>query len=503
MKNKNIIKKITDEYNIIAENPADGLWGGIETGIDSYENTARNKKIRKIVMKPILITIICAALITTVAATAPLILKMLGSDIAFFDSGRQTRYSADQELIRQISSAVGVSVENNGFKLTVDNIAFDGTFMNIFYTVKSDEVNLFEEAKKESDANWQSSLTAMLWNNHIDLLFPGRDRRLNDIYRLQKSDGYFVSDYEIKCVTRFIITEALPDVFDIEIYSLLRTELCHMTDEFDWPVPMKIKLTVDMSESKVETLRLEPDISAIIAQTDILSFESELKTVEHDITVAKVNISPLGNILVLTQNLENAQANQRLFSNYFIVDDKGNSYGKLDNNTTQMSMREEFGTFMVEFFGNVPPDAQYLKLIPYNYPQVSIESIIEFVDFEPVYRPATDLIDLPHKFKQSGHGSIIVESVAVTDEDIAIVYRTEGMVRTGYLDNLPYFYGADGKLIQGSWIPAAPMYDRNADSYELVIAFGNKNAKDLITAIDFEEWDIEILEDQAVIIPLN
>ena len=55
--------------------------------------------------------------------------------------------------------------------------------------------------------------------------------------------------------------------------------------------------------------------------------------------------------------------------------------------------------------------------------------------------------DLPHKFRQSEHGSLIVESV--------------------------------------------------------VIAFGNKNAKDLITAIDFEEWDIEILEDQAVIIPLN
>jgi hypothetical protein len=202
---------------------------------------------------------------------------MLGSDIAFFDSEQQTRYSADQELIKQISSAVGVSIENNGFKLTVDNIAFDGTFMNVFYTIKSDEVNLREEAETAAKTYRLSPITATFWNNRIDLVVHGQSRRLQDLYGFIKNDGYFVSDYEMRGVTRIVTTDDLPDIFDIEIYPV-RTELWHMTDEFDWIVPMKMKLTIDMSESKVETRRLNPNIAAAVAHTDILSFENELRT---------------------------------------------------------------------------------------------------------------------------------------------------------------------------------------------------------------------------------
>jgi hypothetical protein len=49
-----------------------------------------------------------------------------------------------------------------------------------------------------------------------------------------------------------------------------------------------------------------------------------------------------------------------------------------------------------------------------------------------------------------------------------------------------------------------PIYNRHTDSYTLVFTFDKiENAKDLITGIGFFEWDIELLEDQAIIIPLR
>jgi hypothetical protein len=497
MKNKNIAQRVISEYNIIAENPSDGVWEKIENGI-KYET--HKKHTRKIIIKPILISVICIILITTVAATAPLMLRMLGSDIAFFESDRQTRYSADQEFIKQHSSAVGVSIENNGFKLTIDNIAFDGIFMNIFYTMKSNKVNLAEEAEREANAHRLPPTTAALWNNRIDAVVNGQSRRLQDINAFVKSDAYFVSDYEMRGVTRIIITDDLPDIFDIEIYPASRQELWHMTNLFDWLVPMKINLTIDMSESKIETLMVTPNVSAVVTQTDILEFGNEISTVEHHITVDRVSISPLGNVLVLTQNLEVMPENQRLFSNYFIVDDQGNSYGQLSNHARQSNYRELFGTFMVEFFGNVPSDVQYLKLIPYNFPQ----AIVEFVDFIPTHPNIIELSDLPHKFKQSEHGSMIVESVDVANESITMVYRFEGLARTDYSSIFPRCYDADGETVSRGWGVSPPVYDRGTDSYALIITFNNiEDAKDLITSVGFYEWDIEPLEDQAIIIPLR
>jgi len=458
------------------------------------------KKYSGFKFKNVLVSaMIVIMLVTTVVATTPLILNMLGSDIAFFNSDKQTRYSADQELIKQYSSKVGVSAEKDGFSLTVDNIAYDGTFMNVFYTIKSDEINLFEEA---NECNYKYNLSYLVQHalviNEIQLEILGYSF-LNDIFSFVMSDGYFVSDYELKGVRRYIITDDLPDMFDIEIkyyyYWNNRSALFNISQ---YPVlePINIKLTIDMSESKIETLTLNPDIYATVIQPGYCYNDENDEypgAVEHNIIVNRVRVSPLGNILVFTEKGGSSSINQELFNYYFIVDDKGNSYGKVSDFGTFRKNWEEDETFMVEFCGSVPSDAQYLKLIPYNYSVIITAS--ESDDLEKA-----GLDSLPHKLKQSEYGNILIESCDITDNIVTLTYKLEGM--TG--NNIFILLDKNERSISNISF-TIPIYNNTTDSYILAYTFKNTNlnAADIVKSIGIPQYEIELLEEQAIIIPLK
>ena len=528
MKNKNIQQKIIGEYEVIAEIPSDSLWDKIESRINTSEHTADNKKARKILMKPILITAICVMLITTAAATTPLILKMLGSNIEFFDSDKQTRYSADQELIKQYSSKVGITAEGDGFSFTVDNIAYDGIFMSVFYTIRKD-INIREETI-EQVKRWKNSWKTndkfiereAIWNNEIYMEIPGYIERpnyteeniqelligtnpyelLHDTLKTPIRDGYFVSDYELKGMQRYTITDDLPDIFDIEISY---TNGRYFTDYLARP---KIRLTIDISESKVEKLIATPDILAVTTQRYI-NYTEEL---QHDITINKVSISPLGNVIAFTQKGGSGELNQELFNNYFIVDDKGNFYGKADHSYNYRKDWEKDASIIVEFYGNVPSDVQYLKLIPYNFSPVG--EIIRFIGENPEDYPDPDprgyyleskayISDLPYSFKQSDYGRVIIESCVVTEHDITVTYRYDGMVVA------PFIIITDGdKSISPSGqlsTSAAPVYNRNTDSYSNIWTIEKpiENVRELVKGLIVIQYDVELLEEQAIFIPLK
>ncbi|MCL1857828.1 MAG: DUF4179 domain-containing protein [Oscillospiraceae bacterium] len=495
MKNKNI----TDAWDglVLSEETEDKIYEKIQQKLQPQKKQLIFKSLK---LRPVLITAaIFIMLVTTVVATTPLILKMLGSDIGFFNSDKQTRYSADQELIKQYSSEVNVTAEKDGFSLTVDNIAFDGTFMNVFYTIKSDEINLFEEAKEYQDKyNLSYLVQHALVINEIQLEIPDY-MFIKDVFGFAASDGYFVSDYELKGVRRYIITEDLPDMFDIEInYYYYWNNRGALFNIIEYPVlePINIKLTVDMSESKIETLTLNPDIYATVIQPgycyDIENDEYP-DIVEHNITVDKVRISPLGNILVFTEEGGSSSINQELFNYYFIVDDKGNSYGKISDFVVSRKNWGENETYMVEFCGNVPSDAQYLKLIPYNY-----SIIITASPYDDLKKAELD--SLPHKLKQSEYGNILIENCDTIDNTVSLTYKLEGMVG----NNIFVLLNKEERSLSDCSF-TIPIYNHTTDSYILVYTFNDStvNTADTVKSIGIPQYDIELLEEQAIIIPLQ
>ena len=476
--------------------------------ITQKQQQQKIQRIFRLKLKPLIASaIILVMLVTTAVASMPMILKMLGSDIKFFESDKLTRYSENQEIIKQYSSKVGISAEGGGSVLTIDNIAFDGTFMNVFYTLEK-EANIFEETrdvmKKDRHSRQYIDSYIMVAQralvcNDISFKIVGY-KLLHDPLTYITSDAYFESEYELKCVRRYIITEDLPEVFEIEISYWNRfLDIDSLEEHID------ISLTIDMSESKVKTLTVKPNLAATITMDTFVLFvygdedmtedtTTPQNKVTHNITIDRVSISPLGNILVFTEAGSDDLANRDLFSNYYICDDKGNFYGKLSNFPNTRREPNEPTSLICEFFGNVPSDVQYLKLIPFNG---------GFVEFDTV--EYTEIASLPKKLKYSDYGNILMESCAITDESITFTYKYDGMIGNHFVtlfdENKDYLKG-----YSYSW--TTHVYDIKTDSYSVTFTSDTsenpiENVKDKIKYLRYQRMNIELLEEQAIIIPLR
>ena len=248
------------------------------------------------------------------------------------------------------------------------------------------------------------------------------------------------------------------------------------------------------------------DLPATIRQDNI----NYIPGLEHEIIIESVSISPSGNILTITQKSGENELIQELFGNFFVVDDKGNYYTLADFFIASRRNREE--TYTVEFNGKVPPDAQYLKIIPYNFkpiPEILAdpngnkpgEEGFDLGENDPreLYLDAKARIsELPYSFKQNDYGNVIIESCVVTDENITVVYKCEGMVKP---PSIVVTDGEKGISPSGQLAHTDPVYDRDTDLYTLV--FNITRPVKPAMGLKVIQYDIELLEDQAVIIPLK
>jgi len=322
----------------------------------------------------------------------------------------------------------------------------------------------------------------------------------------------------------FIITKDLPDIFDIEIIHINTFDdkiiiAAHRlySDQQAWLWRLfnfgtSIYLTIDVSESRADTFIVKPDLPAIIRQTSAVSMwwsmagSSESDKIEHKINIDTIKSkSPLGNtnLLVFTQTAvdirhliprrTSGSPEGEVVGNFYIVDDKGNFYPKSStqiNSNIRWYHDFEPESVAVEFHGDILSDAEYLKLIPYD---------IKSSGFININATASSL--LPQKFTYSEYGSIIVESVTATHDEITIIYKTEGLACTAGNNNLFYVRRPGGVVY--SW--GSPVYNPDTDAYTFVITFSDNHtgAQNYVGNIEMQQFDVELLEDQAVIIPLR
>ena len=352
----------------------------------------KSRFIFKFNSKRIIITAaIFILLVTTVFASTTYILKMTGSDIKFFNSTEQTKYSEKQELIKKYSGEINITAGDEKYSLTIDNIAFDGTFFSVFYTIKRD-VNIYEEtenyiekAKLSENSYNPVVLRQALENYEIDIGI--KDFDIQSTYSNAGYDGYFVSDYELRAVKRMTLYKDIPEIIELEIFPN-RVINYIPVHEYIKSLDISIPLTIDQSEFKINNLTVYPNIKASVKQYyDFADGTGIPREVVQNITVDKVNISPFGNLLVFTKECYNTEWRQELeanpmnleiiseghnreymerFKNYIITDDKGNNYDIAEDLYTWSQYGENSETFAVEFYGEVPDDIKYLKLTPYN-----------------------------------------------------------------------------------------------------------------------------------------
>jgi len=112
--------------------------------------------------------------------------------------------------------------------------------------------------------------------------------------------------------------------------------------------------------------------------------------------------------------------------------------------------------------------------------------------------------ELPKKIDYSQYGSVTIESVIVTEKDLTLTFTTEGIVDMNHL-MFEFRHGNTGQISNITYLWHTPLYDYATDSYKVVFTFEEpvKSAKDDIKNIGIMQFNIELLEDQAIIIPLR
>jgi hypothetical protein len=431
----------------------------------SINNNLKNLDNRKVIKKRISKIAVAAALIavlgtTTVLANTEQIKASISSVVAFFNADKDFKYLSDKATFDKFNVGVGISTEAQGIKLTIDSIAVDDNFLNIFYTIENDK----KIEKKGNETPWAANFTSPIfeyklngkyieWANHND------------------TDAYFVSDNVIKGMKRENISLMnLPEEFKLEVFT---------KEIFDTKGKWYLSTKVDKKEVAVESTTVTP-------KKDV---EFNVKNIKHKVTIDKVSISPFGSQIVLSERLKN----NHVFDNFAMFDDKGNSLDVLNTDVRENSIGKTTNSF--EFI-KANNDMKYVTIVPIDMADDTQEN-------NPVKEIIKDINQKDLRFDLSDKGSIIVDKVEIKDNVVKINYRKEGIT---LFDPDFMMYGADGKQFEtgDGECYSDNSVDRQSGTYTQTLTYTKNVDLSKIKKIGtFSNVEFKLLKDQEAKIQLK
>ncbi|MBK1812834.1 DUF4179 domain-containing protein [Clostridium sp. YIM B02505] len=439
------------------------ISGKLDASInDTLDNLVDNRRYKRPITKVAMIAALVATIsgTTVFASTNPVIRNMVGGIVAYFDSSKDTKYISDKSSFEKFNKAVGVSSVDKDIKFTVNNIATDDNFINVFYTIESkNDIKMFtteQEAKL---------FGALLYTPFINVNINGKEIKCSNNNNM---DAYFQGDKGLKGMWRVNVSQIdLPNKFNLEI----------STDEiFRTKGKWEVATSVDKSDISIETKTVKPNIQKVI----------DLGDYKPNITIDKVSISPFGNQIVISERT----SGDRLFDTFAIFDDKDNNLDVL--NTDMIGSINGKATNSFEFVkGNV--DTKYITLIPIKFTEKEADATIEKVDIQKV----------PISFKTNNAGSRVVDKIEFVKNVIRINYHNEGvqMWDPGF-----YLYDSKGNEVDLGQNGYTTAVDRKTGEFTQTLTFENKNVDfSKISKIGTftEKQDIDLLKDQAIKIDLK
>ncbi len=238
------------------------------------------------------------------AAAAPAVLTMTQGVIDYFQTKKDSEFADKLAEFEKYNAAVGVSDTKNGVTLTIDNISTDDSYINIFYTVKS-ETPLEKPGEDSDPESWRAKWAAPVFWADVD------GKQL-DTSGAILSEASFTDDCTLKGMHRLPLKESLPDSFKLSLYTGGTSEITEDSFVFS--------LSIDKSAVSVDSLTVEPDLDWHISIGE-MSFgdgpEDTISAKELDVKVERVSISPLSSTITLSE------VSEYPFSSFAARDDKG------------------------------------------------------------------------------------------------------------------------------------------------------------------------------------
>ncbi len=412
-----------------------------------------------------------AATITTLTLSTGFALEYM---IEYFKVNQGSKYISIQEGVNSLNKVVNKSVTDKNIEFTVDSIAADDNYINIFYTIKSDK-NIKEIEKLYEDPFFAKPNMMLLANGE-------------ELYETTMVEGEasYISDTELKGIRRLNITHYdIPNKFDLgikidEIFS----------KEGNWNITMEIDKTEAVKNSK--RYNINKDFIVRKSYKD----NNDTITVNHEVNIDKVVISPLGNQIVVKEKIRNIKHEwaPSIGYQFALFDQDG-----LQLDTIDKGLAQGLGTNVNSYeFIKGDRELTSLKYVPIQYNE----------DVKDKKLGAKSIESLPIEFKVSENGKWIIDKVDIKDSEILIHARKEGFVYRGLLESLMYC-DENGEQIEFD-VETSPISDvandRNNENQIYSIKFREKYKDGInrIKSIDmYSEDSIEILVDQAVEIDLT
>lgn len=435
----------------------------LDKKIDNVLKNLPDKKRHKPTSIKIALIAAMIALISVTSVLAgniPAVKNMVNTAISYFNNIKGTRYFTDKNSFEKFNKSVGVSSENQGIKLTVDNIAVDDNFINVFYTIESNEpmdMKFTDESKL---------FEAFLSTPFLDFKINGKEIGTGNH---NDTDAYFESDKILKVMRRINVSQiTLPQNFDLEI----------STDEiFRTKGTWGIATTIDKSDVAPTTKTVKPNVKAAIDFGDF----------KHNITIDKISISPFGSQIVISEKVKK----DRIFDTFALLDDKGNVLDVLNTDMQSSGFGKSTNSFE---FVKATVDIKSITLVPIKFTE-SGKAVVEKQSIQK----------LPITFKTCNTGSRVVDKIDFDKNIIKISYHNEGVE---LWDPCFQFFDALGNEITfgdgGCGLTSS--VDRQNGEYTQILTFANEN-------IDFSKivqigtfsgvQHLELLKEQQIKINLD
>ena len=337
-----------------------------------------------------------------------------GGLISYFQSEKAIKLTNVEELENH-NEKIDISISQEGYTLTLDNLAIDDNFLHVFYTITSQEGRI-----------WENENIRPFINCRINGYIVGNENG-GGIH------GYYVDDYTYKTVVKYNISQMdIPEEFTFEMYSSLRyDELSNFEDGYLYQE--YLDLTED-DKAKLVYLSLETKKSTI--EIENVNYEPNQQFVYSDFDgndavgkISKVVFSPFGSQFVVTDN--NGGLGARRIMDMAMQDDNGEFLDILISNLTGAAA-DKNGNFIDILPETVEANTEYNNSIEF----IKGESDMKYFTLIPTKEVNNSKINIEQKigeypltYEINEYGKIIVTGVIIKDGGIEIHYYKDGYVK--------------------------------------------------------------------------
>ena len=469
------MKDINISDNIVISSKLDEyILKGLEEGIEIKNNENSNKvdniknNKRKYLKVAMLVSIVSGATITGVYAVDKI--------IDYFKYNKDSIYKYEEEKMQQYVQVVNKSKKHDGVEFRLDTVVADDSYIIVNYTVISDKK--ISELKNGEELQKNISMA----NPFVRLLKGSKE--VFDGGNME-SEATFVSDYELKGMTRFRVGK-----YDIKDKTALTVDTWEVFGiEKDWSINFEL--------DKKSTDKISYKYNVDKSQTIISNMEHKGNTIEvkNKFTVDNITLAPMGNTITITEEVDSLEMESLPYigDRFVLLDEENNQLDVLINGVSVPDKPNKPITSSYEFLLS-NPNTKYIKVIPYEYENQTENKLLD----------SKEINKLPMEFKISEHGYITIDSFEINEDRIKYSYKKKGIIP--HLSDL-VFCDENGEVLFFENSYSKKSVDRENNKVDVIINLETNKDKSIAKKIKevtlFSDSGLKLMNDNAIKIKLK